>query len=64
MDLHTSDQALRGEAIRRRLGGESRQAICDDLGRNIGPTPLPISQTIPGPRMSRPPRRRSPSDAR
>ena len=34
MDTHTTEQDLRREAIRRRLGGEPRQAICDDLERS------------------------------
>lgn len=34
MDLHTPDQELRCEAIRRRLAGESRQAIGDDLAKS------------------------------
>ena len=34
MEMHTSDQDLRREAIRRRLGGEQRKAICNDLGRS------------------------------
>jgi putative transposase len=33
MDQHTPEQALRWEAIRRRLAGESRRAICQALGR-------------------------------
>ena len=34
MDKHTSDQELRGEAIRRRLSGERRKEICGDLDRS------------------------------
>ncbi|MBI4788705.1 MAG: hypothetical protein HY782_16860 [Chloroflexi bacterium] len=34
MDTDTSEQALRREAIRRRLAHESRKAICTDLGRS------------------------------
>ncbi len=34
MNTHTSDQDLRREAIRRRLGGERRKEICDDLERS------------------------------
>lgn len=35
MDTHTSEQALRREAIRRHMKGEDRQAICDDLQRSL-----------------------------
>ncbi len=34
MDTHIFDQDLRREAIRRRLGGEQRKEICDDLDRS------------------------------
>jgi putative transposase len=34
MDTHTSDPDLRREAIRRRLSGERRKEICDDLDRS------------------------------
>ena len=34
MDMHTSDQDLRREAIRRRLSGERRKEICNDLDRS------------------------------
>ncbi len=34
MNTHTSEQELRREAIRRRLRGERRREICDDLGRS------------------------------
>lgn len=34
MDTHPSEQRLRREAIRRRLQGESRGAICHDLSRS------------------------------
>lgn len=34
MDKHLSEQALRCEAIRRRLAGETRKQICHDLGRS------------------------------
>jgi putative transposase len=35
MDTGTSEQALRREAIRRRLQGERRSEICHDLGRSL-----------------------------
>jgi hypothetical protein len=34
MDTHSSEQALRCEAIRRRLAGETRKQICHDLARS------------------------------
>lgn len=34
MHTHTTDQELRREAIRRRLSGERRKEICDDLDRS------------------------------
>jgi len=34
MDMHTPDQDLRCEAIRRRLSGECRKEICNDLERS------------------------------
>jgi len=36
MDMHISDQDLRREAIRRRLRGERRKEICNDLDRSTG----------------------------
>jgi len=35
MDTQTTEQALRGEAIRRHLKGESRLTICRDLQRSL-----------------------------
>jgi len=35
MDTTTDEQALRREAIRRRLGGERREDICQALGRSL-----------------------------
>jgi Homeodomain-like domain-containing protein len=32
--MNTNEQALRREAIRRRLSGEQRRDICQDLGRS------------------------------
>lgn len=35
MDTRTTEQGLRGEAIRRHLQGETRQTICRDLNRSL-----------------------------
>ena len=35
MDSFTNEQALRREAIRRRLEGQSRRAICHALDRSL-----------------------------
>lgn len=35
MNIQPSEQALRREAIRRRLQGERRIEICRDLGRSL-----------------------------